>query len=427
MPKTNIRLLLICLFCACFFSCENKNDELTFWIGGSPDEINFWHTIIESYEQEYDAEVTLVRQPTYTDQRRQSLVVSLVAEQPNPDVFLMDVVWLKQFAQSGWLEPLDSLIYETKFPIEPFYERILDLSDRYEGTLYALPVFVDIGLFYYRSDLLEKYGFSNPPQTWEQLVEYAQKVQKNERKDNPNFHGFVWQGAQYEGLVCTFMEFISSHGGGIRADGRINMTDQANIQALQFMQDLIHKYQISPLNTYTEMKEEEVRRAFQRGNALFERNWLYAWNLHQSERSPVRGKTAMTSLPALKKHRFASTLGGWHVGISRYSDVKKKAWELMRYILSYEIQKKLVLEVGWYPGRKDIYKDEEILNTLPHVETLQDIFNHTVNRPNLSYYTQVSDVIQRFVNRCLAGKLNSETALKEIQKKIRQINEIYQE
>jgi multiple sugar transport system substrate-binding protein len=146
-------------------SCRQGEEELTFWIGGSPDEINFWQEIIDSYEEQSGTQVTMVRQPTYTDQRRQSLVVSLVAEQPNPDVFLMDVVWLKQFAQSGWLEPLEEHISRTAFPIDPFYERVLNLTDRYNGILYALPVFVDIGLFYYRTDLLEQYGFPGTADT----------------------------------------------------------------------------------------------------------------------------------------------------------------------------------------------------------------------------------------------------------------------
>lgn len=418
-------VLTFLLLSGVIFSCGNGKEELTFWIGGSPDEINFWQEIIESYEQESGREVTMVRQPTYTDQRRQSLVVSLTAGQPNPDVFLMDVVWLKQFAQSDWLEVLDPHIDRTGFSIDPFYKRILDLTDRYNGKLYALPVFVDIGLFYYRTDLLEKHGFPGPPETWEQLVDYSLQVQNAEREKNPGFYGYVWQGAQYEGLVCTFLEFISSNGGSIRDDEGFDISSEANIRALQFMQDLIHKHRISPLNTYTEMKEEEVRRAFQRGNALFERNWLYAWNLHQSDGSPVQGKTGMTSLPAFSGNPYASALGGWHVGISAYSDVREEAWDLMRHILSYEIQKKLVLEVGWYPGRKDIYQDQEILEKLPHVEKLQEIFQHTVNRPNLAYYTQVSDVIQRFVNRCLAGRLEPDEALREIQTEIRQIHEIY--
>ena len=87
-----------------------------------------------------------------------------------------------------------------------FFPRILALADTFGGELVAVPVYVDGGLLYYRSDLLRKYGLGGPPRTWDELLRYARTVQEGERKENPRFFGFVWQGAQYEGLICDFLE-----------------------------------------------------------------------------------------------------------------------------------------------------------------------------------------------------------------------------
>ena len=407
--------------------CTRNQKEFTIWIGGAPQEIDFWQKLVNEYSQQTGNKVTLVRQPTYTDQRRQSLIVSLEAEQPNPDLFLMDVVWIDQFAKSNWLEPLNKYAERDNYHIDNFFGSVINSVDELNGNLYALPVFMDIGLLYYRKDLLEKYGFTEPPKTWKQFVDEAITIQNGERKTNKNFNGYVWQGAQYEGLICTFLEFLTSRGGSMVKDGKMNLNTPENIDALTFMHDLIYKYKISPPNTYTEMKEEEVRRSFQRGNALFERNWTYAWNLAQSNDSEVKGKVGLAPLPHKEGYASTSALGGWHIGMSKYSDVKNEAWDFIKFVTSYNIQKKLLLEVGWNPGRKDVYRDSVLLKQIPRLKILYDVFKLSVSRPTIPFYTQFSEVIQRYVNNCLANKITPKNALAEMQKEINQIITIYEE
>ncbi len=407
-----------------FSQCSNRSKEFSVWIGGAPSEISYWEQMVRQYQDSTGYEVHLVRQPTDSDQRRQGLVISLEARQPDPDVFLMDVIWIGQFAYSGWLQPLDSFMTAGDFSTEPFFRRILNYVDIYDSQFYALPVYVDGGLLYYRTDLLAQYKDSVPA-TWESLVDISEKVQKKERQHNPDFYGFVWQGAQYEGLVCNFLEYISSDNGGMIFDNRFDLTDPANVPALKLMKNLIREFKVSPPNTYTEMKEEQVRRFFQAGNAVFERNWPYAWKLHQQPGSPVRGKVGIAPLPHFPGGESASTLGGWHIGISRWSDEKEKAWSFVRYVTSYKVQKALAIHLGWNPGREDVYSDPQVLAQLPYLKHLKEVFHHSVARPNVPYYTQVSEVIQRYVNQCLAGKIDAPAALDKMQKEISKIAEIY--
>src|SRR3712207_9432993 len=81
----------------------------------------------------------------------------------------------------------------------------------YEGKIYAVPWYTDAGLLYYRQDLLEKAGYSEPPVTWDELEEMANKVKQDEGIKN----GFVFQGAEYEGGVCNGLEYIRTHGGDV--------------------------------------------------------------------------------------------------------------------------------------------------------------------------------------------------------------------
>lgn len=406
--------------------CTHPENGITLSVGGAPAELDFWQSLVEQFEAQTNIRVDFLRQPTDTDQRRQGLVVALEAGKSDPDVFLMDVVWISQFAASGWLAPLDEYAAEDRLNLDAYFSNILNLADRYHKQLIALPVYVDAGLLYYRSDLLDDLGVSHPPTTWQQLVAYASRAQNTMIKAQPGFHGFVWQGAQYEGLICNFLEFAGSNGGGIfLQNGKILLNHRANLEALRFMRDLIHQYRLSPPSTYTEMREEQVRETFQQGNALFERNWPYAWPLHQQVDSKVRGVTAIAPLPHFPGGQSVSTLGGWHVGISRFSDQKGLAWKLVAFLISYDTQKQMALKLGWNPGRRDLYRDPEVLRNMPHLKRLEEVFQNARPRPTVPYYTQLSAVLQRYLNAALAGKLEPQAALEAAQKEAQRIVQRY--
>ncbi|HXV27364.1 MAG TPA: ABC transporter substrate-binding protein, partial [bacterium] len=305
---------------------KSREPRLYFAVGGTPSGIALWEQIARQFETESGVKVELLRQPTDTDQRRQGLVIPLRARRNDPDVFLMDVAWVAQFAASGWLEPLDTFVLNDNYDLSVYFDAVLKSADSYKGKLIALPVFIDGGLLYYRRDLLEQAGFTQPPKTWDELIQMSLAVQNEEQKKNPAFYGFVWQGAQYEGLICNFLEFSGSGEGGFQIrNGMIDVNSLQNREALEMIQNLIWKDKISPPNTFTEMKEETVRSFFQSGNALFERNWPYAWSLHEASDSPVKGKVGMAPLPHFEDGRSVSTLGGWHIGISKFSDKKQDA------------------------------------------------------------------------------------------------------
>lgn len=427
-PRLRRLLFPLALLAVGLASCPGERPQVTIMIGGAPAELDHWEVIAREFTEQSGVQVNLMRQPTDTDQRRQSLIIPLKAGETDPDVFLMDIIWIGQFAASGWLERLDPYVAEEGFDLGPFFPEMIDQVDRFGGSLVALPVYVDAGLLYYRTDLLDKYGYSEPPRTWTELAEMAARVQEGERAANPAFWGFVWQGAQYEGLVCNFLEYAVSSGGGF-VDERGNLTLDAaeNATALAFMRDLIAVRRISPPNTYTEMKEEEVRTFFEGGNALFERNWPYAWALHQGETSRVRNKVGITLLPRAEGGRHAAALGGWHVAVSRSSDNKKASWEVVKFIVSPQAQMGFARTLGWNPARQDIYDSPDLLAQAPHLVTLRDVFRTAVARPNLPYYSLVSRVLQARVNAAVAGAEAPEDALRKAQQEALAVVDTYGE
>ena len=403
-------MLFLCTLC---MGCgAQKQEPVVFFVGGAPNELEAWESLAKDFEEESGIPVEVLRQPADTAQQRQGLIISLDAKLRDPDVFLMDVAWVGLFAHSEWLEPLRNI------DPSPYFEKVIHTVDTYKGELIALPVYMDGGLLYYRRDLLQEQQFDEPPATWEELLRACLKVQRERRKADPGFYGFVWQGAQYEGLLCNFLEFAGSQGGFLFQGSNVILDTKENRQALQFMHDLIWKYEVSPPNTYTEMREEQVRIFFQMGEALFERNWPYAWKLHQSAGSPVKNKTGIAPLPGPAPGKSVSTLGGWHIGVSRFSDAKEAALKFVKYVASYEGQKKMVLRLGWNPGRRDLYEDKDILEKMPFLKDLGNIFLQARARPTMPYYSQVSDITQRWINAVLADRIEPRDALQHAEKEI---------
>jgi multiple sugar transport system substrate-binding protein len=192
------------------------------------------------------------------------------------------------------------------------------------------------------------------------------------------------------------------------------------------MRDLIWEDKISPPNTYTTMREEEVRTYFQEGNALYERNWPYAWSLHQAKNSRVRGKTGVAPVPGPRQSTSGSTLGGFHIGVSAFSDVKGAAKEFVRFVTSFGSQKEMLLTLGWNPGRQDLYSEKEVLRQAPHLRELKVVFQRSRPRPLVPYYSQISAVAQKRINAVLANKVSAREALEAADREIKALLFRYQ-
>jgi len=394
--------------------CGEERPAVVFAVGGAPAELQFWEELVAAYGESTGVAVELLRQPSDTAQQRQGLIVALSAGRPDPDVFLMDVAWIALFAAADWLVPLPAAAADTA----AFFPQITDAVDRHAGQLVALPVYLDVGLLYWRRDLLQAHGRRGPPATWDELVRLGREVQAARRPDDPRFRAFVWQGAQYEGLVVNFLEFAGAGGGLVHRDGRWLVDTPANRRALQLMHDLVHVHGLSPAATSTEMREEEVRAFFQRGNALFERNWPYAWALHQRPGSPVRGQVGVAPLPGPEPGAGAGILGGWHVGVSRASDARPEAVAFARWITSAPVQKRMVERLGWNPGRRDLYRDPDLVAAMPHLPQLAAALQAARPRPAVPWYPQMSRVLQRHLSAALSGRTAPAAALAAAEREI---------
>ncbi len=343
--------------------------------------------------------VELRAAPDASDQRHQLYVQWLNAHAGNPDVLQLDVVWTPEFAGAGWILPLDRYHPDT----DRFFAATV-AANRWDHRLYALPWFVDVGMLYWRTDLVDA-----PPPTMAALEAGARRAMTG---GTP--YGFVWQGARYEGLVTVFTEFLGAYGGAILdADGRVVVNRPAGVRALAAMVAEVRSGLV-PEAALT-WQEEQTRFAFETGDAVFMRNWPYAVPLlADAGESRVAGRFAVAPMPAADGGASTAALGGSQLAVNAYSDQPDEAYALIQFLLAPEQELERARVVGQYPPMRALYDTPELAEAL-HADTatLRRIIDGATPRPVTPVYSQLSEVLQIGLHRALTGQAEPAAALAE--------------
>jgi trehalose/maltose transport system substrate-binding protein len=348
------------------------------------------------FEKDTGVKVSLIVHPSSTSDQYAQYQRVFTSKATTPDVLEIDVVYPGAFGQ--YLEPLDKLPLMSDLASKNF-PTLID-NDTVNGKLVGMPYAGDFGLLYYRKDLLTKYGYANPPTTWQELTEQATKIQAGEKASSPNFQGFVFQGNAYEGLTCNAVEWFASSGGGHIVDnGKVTVNNSENRDILKLAQSWIGK--ISPTGV-TAYIEEDSRNAFTSGGAAFLRNWPYVYALAADPKnSKVVGNFGVAPLPHGNNGQSSATIGGWQAAVNAQSAVKEASAAFIAYKSGPDIQKYHDLNTGGVPTLDSLTKDQDVLKVAPFL-SLQT--NRVVRPSKLgTKYNQGSTFIFQAVNSILRG------------------------
>ena len=295
-------------------------------------------------------------QPTASPAYRQQLN----AQSADIDIYQIDVIW--PGILGAYASDLKSTALGTNS--SEFFPAIVK-NNTINGKYVAVPFYTDAGLLYYRKDLLQKYGYANPPATYQELTDQATKIQAGERSANPDFQGFVWQGKAYEGLTCNALEWQAAFGGGniIEPDGTVSVNNPQTVAAFNLAKSWVGTISPKGVTTYQEAESLAVWTA---GNAAFMRNWPYAYSISQGG-SKVQDKFDVTLLPKGDgpNARNADTLGGWQLMVNKYSKNQEAAVEFIKYMTSPEIQKVNSIGRSLLPTRPSVYDDADAIKANP--------------------------------------------------------------
>jgi trehalose/maltose transport system substrate-binding protein len=381
------------------------------WTPG--DSYNIDQRIIREFTSKTGIAVRVVPASESASKRLSQEVALLKHESPAVDVFQVDTIW-PGIVANYMMDLKDALRNELSDESREVVE-----NATVGGRVVAAPFFVEYGMLYYRTDLLKKYGFAGPPRTWDELEAQSSRIQKGERMTGrPDFWGYVWQGAEYEGLTCNALEWQSSQGGGnlVEQDRTVHVDNPAAIRAFARAASWIGT--ISPPGV-TAYLEEDSRNLWQSGSAAFLRNWSYVYPLAKKS-VEVGNRFSIAALPT-GVDRHGSALGGWYLGIPKYTRHRPEAIAFVKYMTSQEGQRQRAVGGAFLPAIETLYQDPVVLTASPFFQAIAEVPGRVVRRPSSlvgAQYDLVSRAYAHGVHSILTGKVSASEGAANIQAEI---------
>ena len=370
--------------------------------------------IIARFNEITGAEAVLVKGAESATDRLSFYLQTMAAQSSEIDAAMIDVIWPGIMAAHS--VDLSDVIGDYDY-----FPRIVE-NNTVDDMLVGIPWFTDAGVFYFRQDLLEKYGFEAEPQTWDELEEQAQTIMEGEIGANPAFTGFVWQGNAYEGLTCNALEWQFSQDGGriIEPDGSVTVNNPEAIAAFERAAGWVGG--ISP-DAVTGYMEQDARGVFQGGNAAFMRNWPYAYAL--GKESKIADDFAVTTFPKYGETEGAGVLGGYNLAISAYSENPEGALAFANFATSPDAQVIQASKASLPAVLNDVYDDPAVTKALPFASELRDAVTQAKPRPVTPVYPQVSEAIYNNVFAVLQGDMSPDEAATKMNEEIQSALETF--
>lgn len=370
---------------------------------------NEYHQVIADAwnEANPDTPVTIEELPSQADQQRQQLTLELDAEGDAFDVVGLDVIWAGEFAENGWIVPLDDLGEEAAGaslpgPLE---------SGQWQGQQWAMPLYTGAGFLYYRTDLVDQ-----PPETWAELRESGMAI-----AEESGLHAFAAQGASYEGMVVNYLEYLWSAGGDLFNEDQSEVlfgSDGAALQALEFMRDAEADGLYAP--GFNTMTEGESRPLFEGGDAVYLRHWAGPYDAFVAggEGNEISEVFEIAPLPTFDGEGAISAVGGYNLAVNAYSENQELAKDFIRFAtLDHETQS-LLADINLPPALESVYADYSDQRIF---EVLGEILPHARARPPMPEWNRISTTMQEEIFAGYTGQKDPQAAIDAVRAELEDI------
>ena len=322
---------------------------------------------------------------------REQILTSMQAGSSDYDVLSMDVVWAGEFAAAGYIAPIDQLMQADGLKVSQFNAGSMTAGN-YNAKQYTLPFFPDLGLLYFRKDIVSTEDAAtlvSGKYTYADLQAMAEKYMGQ----GGTTDGIVFQAKLYEGLVCNLTEYTAG------------WTDvEGGLVALKAMVDS----SASPADILN-YSEGETHNSFIKGASVFARNWPYQWGMIASDGTISQDVVDVAPLPG------GSTVGGWLLGINKNSVHQEGAWDFMKFVAT-DGQKIMSVQGGYLPGYNQMLTDADVIaaNAMLSMPGFQNALATTISRPVSAHYSETSDAIMNAAHAYLSGEMELTAAVDAI-------------
>ena len=317
--------------------------------------------------------VTLVSGP-YSSTRDQIVVGA--ASGTLSDVVGLDGAWVNDLAKQGAIAPMDSLMEGAGFDSSQV-AAIISL----DGNSYMFPVASFVYPVFVNLDLMADAGLENPPTTRSEFVEAARKL----TDESSNQHGWVLPLSLQapNGIQNDVMSWVWASGDSMMKDGKPDLTNENVVETLDYIKSMYDEGLISP-GAFAKKEQDKVEE-FVNGRVAMMVDSLAHINLIR-ERNPDLN-FGITALPAKDGYDGPRGLpyASWGIGISEHSEHKEEAFKLVAYLMSEEVNAKLVSIANAFPGnvnaKPDFVTSDELFATAFEIFQTGYLANEFVGLP----------------------------------------------
>ncbi len=342
-----------------------------------------------------------------TNERKQLLIRALRSKNSRIDVFAVDIFWIPRFAK--WSEPLTQ--YFTPQELNGIMSYALE-SCYHDSELVAMPLYLDIGVMYYRRDLLQNLpDFAALEQqlkqsiTWEDFIKLHQQMPTNGRPF------YLFPSDNYEGLMCSFIETLAGQQLAVSSGDFALDSPQAQ-RGLSLLVDLVQKYQITPI-AVTEFREVDAYQYALENDALFFRGWPGNLKPYLTSFEEKVENIDVAALPHFKGQKPVAVFGGWNLMIASTSTKKAAALEFLKFVASPQTQKLIYNEMGYLPTNDAVYQDSAFVAHHPELRFYREYLQCGFHRPAREEYTKISDIVSYYARRAIRREISVNEALRQ--------------
>ena len=317
--------------------------KLTIWLTGDPTEVNVIKTATDLYTKAHPDVTFALQAIPWSDAHAK--ILSAAAARQGPDLITGGLSWGIELGNLGGMVNLTkaypALDKEVKTKNLPGIVQSVVTPD---GQLYAMPYNLTVQLQFYRPDLLKAAGVAGPPKTWDQLTTDIGKLKAAGHK------GYMvqWGNLDWLGLF----PYLHQAGGSYYDKGctKATVNSPAGVKALTYFAGLYHKFKV-PTDASPDLGGGLDNGNYPLGTSYSTFNFDITY-------PKMKGKWAISALPAGPTGKYTGFLGGTVIGIMAYSKNQDAAADFLKSLNDASVSKALItnaFKAGLYfiPPRSD--------------------------------------------------------------------------
>ncbi|MFK7994414.1 MAG: sugar ABC transporter substrate-binding protein [Granulosicoccus sp.] len=331
------------------------------------------------------------------------------------DVALIDLVWIGNFAENGWIEPVskftsNAAITDPELDIDDFFPLVLNAFGGWNDTVYGLPFDNYSGLLFYNECMLKDAGFDGPPETWSELKDtYGPALTKDGK------YAFALQSKRNETQSAdSFARMLWPFGGSfLDADFRSNLLSEESQAGLQFRQELM-QYMPEGIVAYD---HAEAVNGLAQGDVAMLTEWsAFYSSLKNPETSKVADCLKIAPEPKGPAGRKPA-LGGFSLAVASQADDNEQAaaWLFIQWITS-KANAMEYLERGGVPARQSVYAADGVAEKYDFVPALVESWQDGVPefRPRFAEWPEITEIVQEWGTRMMLGEVSTKEGAMEM-------------